>query len=683
VLPDVLARPPWPAPRKRKVLELEVPRHADRIVWAEGEQHEWAHPGGGTDRTLEAWEREEILTKLQLREIVRVDAATNLEKEDLVAAIRTCEPRFLDHYGIVRAAIAKYGLDVLDVVLAAMHRTPAAALEALLRVDSLRVLPAMAHVPDMLMTWIERHAVTASLATLPAALGPSGSQRNEAIKLLKRMRRRGMESFILEAAASFGDDAITEVHALFATEPLPSRAPQLPSFVHLGVLPMVRLSNGAPIGLEALETLLQLLVLLPLAAARDAIATVKHAADPESLALLVDKLTDAWTAVGSPNGHNWVLLAAGALGDDVAARKLAEWTVTWAKAGQHPRSRVALEALSLVGSDVALMHVDRIARTMKGKLKANAAATLETLAKERGLDQEELGDRLVPTLGLDPTGSTWLDFGPRRFRVSFDEALVPELFDADDARLPRLPRPTKDDDTERAARATATFKGFQSDAKKLAPDQVRRLERAMCTQRTWSAADFHKLFVEHPLMCHLARRLVWSVSDSGITFRLTEDRTFAGADDETFALDERGRVRIAHPIVLGSAVVNRWADLLADYRIVQPFPQLGREVFALTNEEARAVSIARFEGRHVPGSRFFTLKHRGWEFRDYSIGKPVGAIVAMLSTEPGLDFLASKPDDQTLGALSARRVSGGPATFGEMSPIEASELFRDIELLIK
>src|SRR6185503_9406088 len=349
--------------------------------------------------------------------------------------------------------------------------------------------------------------------------------------------------------------------------------------------------SGEAIGDEARERLVQLLSLLPLGAARDAVALVRAACEPESLAALGAALAGRWIAAGAETKHKWALLAAGALGDDIVARKLADWTVAWANEGAHARSRLALESLTFISSDVALMHTDRIARTMKGALKANATATLEAIAKERNLTHEELGDRLVPALGLDPSGSTWLDFGPRRFRVSFDEALLPELFEESGERIARLPRPSKTDDAERAARAVATFKGLQSDAKKIAPDQVRRLERAMCTQRAWTAADFRRFFLEHPLMVHLARRLVW-LGESGTTFRVTEDGTFAGDDDREVALAEE-RVRVAHPIALGARAAA-WRTVLEDYRIVQPFPQLAREVFALDDKTAAANAIDRF-----------------------------------------------------------------------------------------
>ncbi len=680
-VPEIIARPPWPAARKRNVLALEVPKRGERVVWASDvEQHEWSHPGGGVEKTLQLWEREEIITKLASRDIVRIDAATNLERGDLERALRECDVRFIDHYGLARALFAKYGTSTIDTILELVPKATSSALEVLLRFDAIDV-PVRVKSEYLVERWIERFPKTATEAFLPAALGPEGKSRKAALHAIQQLRKAGHELAIREAAASFGDEAAAEVDALFAPEPLPSRAPRLPEWA-LAKLPMPRTKDDEAIGDEPRERLVQLLSLLPLDAAKNAIELVKSACEAESLATLGLALAQAWVAAGAETKHKWALLAAGALGDDIAARKLADWTIEWAKAGVHPRSRAALEALSLVGTDVALMHTDRIARTMKGALQENATATLDAIAKARNLSQEELGDRLVPSLGLDPSGSTWLDFGKRRFRVSFDEALVPELFDETGERLARLPRATKDDDDAKAARAIATFKGFQSDAKKIAPDQVRRLERAMCTEREWSAAEFRTFFLDHPLMVHLARRLVW-LTDQGITFRIIEDRAFAGEDDRERTLPDDARIRIAHPLAIAGGVAA-WSTTFTDYLIVQPFPQLGRETFAIAEDERDGPVVKRFEGRAVPGSRFFALKSRGWGFYDYSISKLVrGNFIAILDSDPGLEFLASKPLDQTLGALTLRRESGSPARFSDLEPIDASELVRDVELLVK
>jgi len=681
VLPEVLAKPPWPPARKRAVLELKVIDREDRFVFAEGEREKWAHPGGGVDQALATWEREEILTKLRVKDILRIDAATNLAREDLEAALRDCDVRFIEHYGLARALFAKFGVDALGAIFELEEHAPSSALEVLLRFDSLRVLRTLKR-EFLIERWSERFPLTAAIHHLPAALGEDGYARKHALHALKRLRAAGHTHAIQEAARLYGDDAAIEVEHLFGPEALPSRAPSVPAFAAVDSLPRARLADGAIVDGDAHERLVQLATLLPMQAAKDALATVKSACDASSLGALASALGERWLEHGAPTKEKWALLAAGALGDATVARKLADWTVQWTKEKLHVRARIALDALALVSTDVALMHVDRLARTMKkGAIRDNAQATLEAIAKERNLSQEELADRLVPTFGLDASGAAWLDFGARRFRVIFDETLAPELRDDDGVPLKRLPKPAATDDKDRAERALATYKGLVAETKKIAPEQMRRLDRAMCAERSWSLGEFRAFFVDHPLMIHIAKRLVW-ITARGATFRVTEERAFASVDDRDAVLELDDRVRIAHPIAIGGEV-SAWSTLFGDYHIVQPFPQLGREVLAFTDAEKKTDRLERFVGTKVPGDRFFTLKHRGWSFRDYQLGKSLRDGMALLETDPGLDFLASRPQDQTLGEISFYCATRHPATFGDLSAIEASELLRDITLLIK
>ncbi len=653
----------------------------DRIVFADGEREKWAHPGGGEEKRLEVWQREEIVTKLRMKDILQIDAATNLEKDDLLLALRECDVRFIEHYGIARALFAKYGLDAIDAVFALVEHAPSSALEVILHFDSPRVLRSVQR-DFLLERWCDRFPLTAAIELLPAALGHESDERAKSLKLLKRMRRSGHVDVIREAATQYGNEALAEVDRLFGPERLPSHPPSIPSFVSAATLPRARLLDGQTIDGEAHERLVQLATLLPMQAARDALTPVRDACDRESLGVFASALVDRWLAAGAAIEEKWVLLAAGVLGDDIVARKLADWTTSWTKEKLHARARASLEALSIAGSDVALMHVERLSRTMKkGAIRDNAAATLEAIAKDRSLSQEELADRLVPSFDLDPSGATWLDFGPRKFRVSFDETLAPELFDETGARLERLPRPSSSDDATRAAHAAAMYKGLAADTKKIAPDQVRRLESAMCTERSWSMNEFRRFFVEHPLLVHIARRLVW-LTASGATFRIGDDRSFCDSSDRDTTVGDDQRVRIAHPIAIASEV-GAWSTLLGDYHVVQPFPQLGRDVLSLTADEKAATILTRFVGVKIPGARFFTLKHRGWSFRDHQLGKSMRDGMVLLTTEPGLGFLASRPEEQTLGEVSLYANTHKPATFGDLTAIEASELLRDLELLKK
>ncbi|HCS1542024.1 TPA: DUF4132 domain-containing protein, partial [Shigella flexneri] len=125
--------------------------------------------------------------------------------------------------------------------------------------------------------------------------------------------------------------------------------------------------------------------------------------------------------------------------------------------------------------------------------------------------QEELADRLVPTLGLNDPQALSFDFGPRQFTVRFDENLNPVIFDQQNVRQKSVPRLRADDDQLKAPEALARLKGLKKDATQVSKNLLPRLEAALRTTRRWSLADFHSLFVNHPFTRLVTQRLIWGV----------------------------------------------------------------------------------------------------------------------------------------------------------------------------
>ncbi|MEQ1503070.1 MAG: DUF4132 domain-containing protein [Myxococcota bacterium] len=429
------------------------------------------------------------------------------------------------------------------------------------------------------------------------------------------------------------------------------------------------------------------------------LSSVKAALAPSSAAAFAWDLFQAWLRAGADSKEKWAFLALGALGDDDTARKLVPLIRAWPGESAHARAVLGLEVLAAIGTDPALMGLHGIAQKVKFKgLQEKAREKMDEIAARRGLTAEQLADRLVPDLDLDDDGSKTLDFGPRTFRVGFDEALSPFVVDASGKRLSDLPKPGAKDDAALAEAAVASWKATKKDARTLAGLQIARLELAMGSQRRWSPLEFEAFLVRHPLLIHLVRRLVWGAYDARgslvATFRVAEDRSLADADDGPYASPAGADVGVVHRLELDDAAVARWSQVLADYALAQPFPQLSREVFRLDQGERAAASLTRCHGYQVETGALLGLQNRGWRKGPvldagvyHCFQRHVGRdLSAWLRFEPGI--VIGAPDwtdahqsliDLDFAAEEPIYGRNGPTTpLGQIPEVVMSEILRDV-----
>jgi hypothetical protein len=360
---------------------------------------------------------------------------------------------------------------------------------------------------------------------------------------------------------------------------------------------------------------------------------------------------------------------------------------------------LGLDILCAIGTDMALMSLNAIANKLKFKaLQKKAGEMINTIAEARGLSSDELADRLVPDLGLDTEGTLTLDFGPRQFRVAFDETLKPFVRDDQGARRKDLPKPNRNDDAELAAAATTRYKALKKDAKAIASMQVTRLEMAMVSQRRWNREDFECFFLKHPVMRFLAARLVWGHYEEGRFiegFRIAEDWTLADAEDALYALPDNATVGIAHCLNMSAETQAAFGQIFADYEILQPFRQLGRETYRLAADEQEGTRLIRFAQKSVAIGSIMGLVNRGWERGGAADGgrvdeftKSLGAnLFTVASLDPGTiaGDLGIEPKQRiseiNLYGTSEGWRRGDPLPLSKLDPIMASELLRDIDLL--
>ncbi|MEU1596997.1 DUF4132 domain-containing protein [Streptomyces sp. NPDC005708] len=720
-LPALLVSPPWTrkrTPRKLRVLTGLQPDDAPRVVWCAGEQERWSRADftgwqypESTDWDSQAAEVLAAGTSLWYAARLLVRGPTE------VLAPRVEKWRPTDLWGgqeWLRPVVAKYGLAALPMAVSLAQAQPAHLAPLLLPfldAGAARVmadgLVRLKSVQPTARSWFARHGIPAGLLLVPDAVGAAGQARKAAEQALRLVAAdEGTDAVLAAVAARYGEDAAGIVAEALATDPLenalPARMPVLPAWVQPAVLPQLLLASGQALPEDAVRHVLTMLALSKPADPYPGLAVVVEACRAEPLAAFAWALFEEWRQAGMPAKESWILHALGRLGDDETVRRLTPILRDWPGQGAHHRAVEGLGVLATIGSDVALLHLHGIAQRVKFKaLKVRAQEKISEVAEGLGLTGEQLSDRLVPDLGLDADGTKVVDYGPRRFTVGFDEQLRPFVLDADGKRRKDLPAPGVRDDQELAPAERKRFLALKKDVRTIAADQIRRLEAAMVAQRGWTAAEFRELFVQHPLVWHLVRRLVWFADGAegagGTTttaFRVAEDRSFADVNDDEFTLAEDATVRLAHPLHLGDAVAA-WSELFADYEILQPFPQLGRPVRRVTPEEASANRLHRFEGCTVPVGRLLGLTKRGWERgvpQDAGVerwfSKRLGeGCYLVIELDEGIAVgVVDMFPDQTFETVWLDSAPGDywrsrqyPLRFGGLDPVAASELLADLE----
>ncbi|MCL2849628.1 MAG: DUF4132 domain-containing protein [Micrococcales bacterium] len=691
-VPVLLAALPWDERPVMPVLKLEPPVFAgSEVHWLPGERDEWlTWPTGlapappsdaeiadfltvtrpGAWRAL-GWHQENSKTDNEWALFFAqapLDATT--------ARVHYAKNNYRCVAGLARVILARQEDTELAAQIALAWLTSGAPGEmpfvnqAIVTTMVGQVLGKKLDLRENARAYLRRHPGYVSRCLVPAAFGKRGKAQQAALSVLLMLHDAGHGDAVAEAVATFGDAAsqawVTVVGAGPAVLGLPAKAPVLPGWLAVTALAQVQLSSGAgALPTHAVENLVTMLAISTMDAPYAGLEVVRESCTPESSAAFVWGLFEQWRVAGYPASEGWVMDALGLFGGDDTARRLAPLVRAWPGESSHQRAVKGLDVLLGIGTDVALMQLHSISQKVKFKgIKEQAQARIDALADQLGLTPAQLSDRLVPDFGLGADGTMVLDFCDKTFTVGFDEYLRPTI--TDEAGKPRKSLPKTM--TEPGASSAKVFAALKKDVRAVADLQLRRLEEAMVTQRGWTVEEFTMYLVDHPLVWHLTRRVVWRC-DNGF-FRVAEDKTFADAGDEPFA--PQGTVRVAHQLDLGDQAAT-WAGLLADYEIAQPFAQLGRETYT-------ADQVTAFHAVTVPSGKVLGLERRGWRRGpaqdagdQWSIDRPLpGGQVWELGLEPG--FYVSDPmmyEEQTLH----------PADLTGLDPITCSEILRDLHTL--
>lgn len=619
----------------------------------------------------------------------------------------------------IRKLFGDHGVAAIPGLVRLFQTLPTAGYYNTAKVDSPQLVEPFLHILRHRKTlkvvaqeWLLAHPKTVFFKALPLAFQAHHSQaRDNARHGLRWLVANGCEAQAREVAHTYGEEMADALQALLSADPLlvlPGRMPKLPEFFNAAAFHRPTLLNGQPLPLEAVEHIGLMLAISKLDAPYAGLDIVRQTCTRASLAAFAWDLFQVWLHAGTPASYNWAFTALGLLGDDETARRLAPLVREWPGQSATARAVTGLDMLVAMGSDVALMHLNGIAAKIKYKpLQRKARDKIKDLAEARGFTTEELADRLVPRLGLDDARALVLDFGPRQFTIAFDETLKPIVKNAEGVRLKDLPKPNQGDHSALAAEATDRFKKIKKDAKTIASLQLLRLESAMVLRRRWSAADFNTLLLGHPVMRHLVACLVWGVYDTEQNalpptlplgrllqnFRIAEDWTLADADDTLYELPPNVYVGLSHRLEMPPETAAAFGQIFADYEILQPFKQLGRETYALTPEEQQTNVLTRFANRVLNTASVMGLANKGWEGVEHGGGwlgeyrKGLGEehqITVQLTPGTIMGDPTHEPRQQLPTVTLSERNRYGPnasLNFGSVDAILVSEFLRDLELL--
>ncbi len=507
------------------------------------------------------------------------------------------------------------------------------------------------------MAWLMKHADIAAIGLVPDALGKAGEARDDAELALRQMAQKGARDAILAAAKKYGDEAERAIIELVSRDPLEIGAtvPKAPDFIRRQDLPPVLSKNGARLSDDAIIALLEMLRVAPLDPPYAGVAMLRETCDDTTLSAFARELAEQWILAGANGRFDWMLFSLAHFPSSENARRAGQLARDWARRDRKKALR-ACTVLAAIGDDLALLHLGHVAATSRFEdLRAAARGLLDEAARARGLTRDELDDRIVPELDLSE-----ISFGARKLVVSLDEGLRP--FIVGEKQFPRSK--TVDEKS-----AKARFDALKADAKAIADRQIRRFEAAMVSGREWGAADFETYVAKHPLLRHVAGRLVWE-SVQNATFRVAEDGSYADTKDRAVTLGER--VRVAHPARMKDADRAAWSTLFADYKIAQPFEQLGRVAVARVKRDVFKAPATKVLG---------TLESRGWRRNDRShVTVYLRALVsggdAKLAISPGISMEDGVRDagEQTIAPVELPHDAA--------DPVDLAEITRDLDALM-
>lgn len=352
----------------------------------------------------------------------------------------------------------------------------------------------------------------------------------------------------------------------------------------------------------------------------DVLEQARHASTEH----LVLELIRYWDATREPDHGDWILNLAGLHGGVAVTAAIDHYIREqrdWRELNKHrDEAKLAIRVLANLDTPEARHDLLWQSQHLQDEsLKLYAKKLLDTYMEENKLDREEFEDLAVPTFDLERGGTRVFDFGTRQLQLVVQGRHDIHFTDVDSKKTyRRWPPKRKTDDEDKYSAARDQYMHISEPLRIVFDEQNERAERSMMTGRHWKAERWREHIGDHPILGHLARRLLWKIIDKkGNTVEVVlpdAEGTFMNLDfDEITPDPKKHALALVHPVELDEEDRLEWIEQLADFEIIQPFDQLERPVYRIEDAEEALAGMLNEQMSHDVIAHALEM---GWEKGD-------------------------------------------------------------------
>lgn len=236
-------------------------------------------------------------------------------------------------------------------------------------------------------------------------------------------------------------------------------------------------------------------------------------------------------------------------------------------------------------------------------------------AQKNGISPESIEEIAAPDFDMKSTGLVEKVLGDYTCSLKILSASNIELlFSKDGKEQSSVPAAIKKDH----AVALKAFKQTQKSIEEQLRAHTDRLENTYLKPREWRFEEWKNLYIDHPLLGIVGRKLIWHFSTAGDQQQgiYCKGNITNAFEKPLEGLGENTTVQLWHPIGFDAGYVLDWRNYFRINRIIQPFKQAFREVYLVTDAELRTFSYSNRFAAHILRQHQFSAlaRQRGWNY---------------------------------------------------------------------